>query len=172
LGVLGSYSQAGIAKQLLEQFVEHFFHGGAITNVRCGGVPAGPWTRPLVKDGIMLVGDAARQVISLTGAGINYSIYAGKLAGRIAAQAIDGNSVNYQFLKSYECEWANGLGKQQMRSYALKTLLIKKHDNRFFNSIARSLAKKKNRNLSVLGVFLRTFITHPAAFIKALLLFR
>jgi digeranylgeranylglycerophospholipid reductase len=172
LGVLGSYSNAGLPKRLLEQFVRRLFPGAAMINIRCGGVPAGAWTRPLVKDGIMLAGDAARQVISLTGAGINYAIYAGKLAGKIAAQAIEGNVVNYQFLKTYEHEWAKGLGKQQMRSYALKNFLIKKHDDRFLNSIAQSLTRKRKKPLSVLGVFLRAFITNPIAFVRALLLFR
>jgi len=140
--------------------------------LHCGGVPAGVWTKPLVRDGVMLVGDTARQVISLTGAGINYSIYAGKLAGKIASEAINNKTIDYKHLLKYEETWANGLGKQQVRSYALKNLLLKNNNDDFFNSIAKSLSKKRKKQLSVLGVFLRTFITNPKAFIKALLLFR
>ena len=62
----------------------------------------------------MVVGDAARQVISLTGAGINYSVYAGQLAGKIAAEAFHNGSVDYKHLNLQKI-WAKGLGKQQMR---------------------------------------------------------
>lgn len=172
LGVLGSHSDSGMAKRFLKNFVDSKFPGAIVTHLHCGGVPAGVWTKPLVRDGVMLVGDTARQVISLTGAGINYSIYSGKLAGKIASEAINNKIIDYKHLLKYEVTWANGLGKQQVRSYALKNLLLKNNNDIFFNSIAKSLSKKRKRQLSVLGVFLRTFITNPKAFIKALLLFR
>jgi len=172
LGVLGSNSSAGKAKALLEKFVAVKFPGAQMIDLHCGGVPAGKWLKPLVKDGAMVVGDAARQVISLTGAGINYSVYAGQLAGKIAAEAFHNGSVDYKHLQTYEKIWAKGLGKQQMRSYALKTLLIKKHDDVFLDGIAKALSKKDSKKLSILEVFLRTFISNPVAFIKALLLFR
>ena len=172
LGVLGSSSSSGKAQELLEKFVASIFGGAKMIDVHCGGVPAGKWLKPLVKDGAMIVGDAARQVISLTGAGINYSVYAGQLAGKIAAEAFQNDAVDYNHLLTYEKIWAKGLGKQQMRSYALKTLLIKKHDDAFLDSIAKSLSKKDKNKLSILEVFLRTFISNPVAFFKALLLFR
>lgn len=172
LGVLGSFSTAGKAKDLLEKFVASQFKGAPIQDLHCGGVPAGKWLKPLVKDGVMVVGDAARQVISLTGAGINYSIFAGQLAGCIAAEAFHNGNIDYGHLLDYEKKWAKDLGKQQMRSYALKTLLVKKHTDKFLDSIAKSLSKKQSNKLSVLKVFLRTFASNPWAFLKALLLFR
>jgi digeranylgeranylglycerophospholipid reductase len=120
----------------------------------------------------MLVGDAAGQVISLTGAGINYAIYAGNLAGKTAALAFSKGKVDFNTLKKYERQWAGSLGKQQLRSYALKQILIKKHSDTFLNGIARSLSRNKNKNMTVLNVFLRTFAAHPVACIKALFLFR
>ena len=172
LGVLGSYSGAGKARDLLEDFVKRNFAGAGIQDLHCGGVPAGKWLKPLVKDGAMVVGDAARQVISLTGAGINYSVYAGQLAGRIAAEAFQNGTIDYNYLLNYEKIWAKGLGKQQLRSFALKTLLIKKHDDAFLNAIAQSLSKKTLKKMGILEVFLRTFASKPLAFFKALLLFK
>jgi Dehydrogenases (flavoproteins) len=170
--VLGSCSSAGKAKDLLEKFVSSHFTGAAMQDLHCGGVPAGKWLKPLVKDGAMVVGDAARQVISLTGAGINYSVYAGQLAGKIAAEAFHNGDIDYRHLLHYEKIWAKGLGKQQLRSYALKTLLIKKHDDKYLDAIAKSLSKKDQTRMSILEVFLRTFTSNPMAFLKALLLFR
>jgi len=172
LGVLGSHSSAGKAKELLVQLIESKYPGAQISEMHCGGVPAGKYLRPLVKDGVMLVGDAARQVISLTGAGINYSIYAGKLAGNVAAEAFDNGEIDYRKLRRYEKVWVHGLGKQQLRSYALKNLLMQNHDDAFLNKIAASLSKQHAGKMNILRVFLRTFMNNPPAMIKAFLLFK
>ena len=157
---------------MLEDFVKRNFPGAEIQDLHCGGVPAGKWLKPLVKDGAMVVGDAARQVISLTGAGINYSGYAGQLAGRIAAESFQNGNIDYNHLLKYEKIFAKDLGKQQLRSFALKTLLIKKHEDAFLNAIAESLSKKTLKKIGILEVFLRTFASNPVAFFKALLLFK
>jgi digeranylgeranylglycerophospholipid reductase len=70
LGVLGTNSSSGRVKQLLNSFTNEKFPGARITDIHCGGVPVGKWLRPLVKDGVLIVGDAARQVNSLNGGGI------------------------------------------------------------------------------------------------------
>jgi digeranylgeranylglycerophospholipid reductase len=172
LGVLGSHSTAGKAQELLQAFVAKNFQNAQISDLHCGGAPAGRWLKPLVKDGVMIVGDAARQVASLTGAGINYSILSGKLAGKICAESFGKILINFEHLKNYEKIWAAGCGKQQLRSYALKNLLVKQNSDAFLNRIAASLLRKKAEKLSLLMVFLRTFLSHPVALIKAFLLFK
>jgi digeranylgeranylglycerophospholipid reductase len=172
IGVLGSFSSAGRARELLQAFIAGHYQGAPISDLHCGGAPAGRWLKPLVRDGVMIVGDAARQIISLTGAGINYSILAGKSAGKICAESFGKNSVDYEYLKKYEKDWASGCGKQQLRSFALKNLLVKQHNDAFLNGIAASLLRKKNEKLSILAVFLRTFLSNPVALVKAFLLFK
>ena len=172
IGVLGSHSKPGKAKYLLEAFVAYHFEKAEIFDLHCGGVPAGRWLNPLVRDGVMIVGDAARQVISLSGAGINYSIYAGQQAGKIASEAFRNNSIDYEHLQIYEKIWSSGLGKQQLRSFALKKFLVERHNDKFLNRIAASLSRKKPEKLSILVVFLRAFISNPIALIKAFLLFK
>jgi digeranylgeranylglycerophospholipid reductase len=172
LGVLGSHSSAGQAKELLLQLIKSKYPDAQVSNMHCGGVPAGRYILPLVKDGVMLAGDAARQVISLTGAGINYSLYAGRLAGTVAAEAFNDTAIDYKKLRRYEKVWVQGLGKQQLRSYALKNLLTQNHNDAFLNKIAVSLSKQKTGNMNILKVFLRTFINNPPAMLKAFLLFK
>ena len=120
----------------------------------------------------MLVGDAARQVNSLSGAGLAYSLYAGKLAGKTAADAINGNTVNYKHLKTYEKNWHKKFGKQQLRSYSLKKFVEKYGDDSFLDRIAQSLSKEDPSKLNYLKVFTRTFSGHPLLLIKAIKLFR
>jgi len=61
---------------------------GSPVNLVAGGVPVAQMPKRLVGDGVMLVGDAARQVDPLTGGGIIAAMTAGRLAGQTAADAI------------------------------------------------------------------------------------
>lgn len=120
LGISGIYASPGKPKELLENFVASTFPKANISEIHAGGVPMAKWIRPLVKDGVMLVGDAARQMNCLNGAGINYSLFAAKTAAIVAAESINGGSCNFHYLKHYQRIWAKKIGKQQERSYALK----------------------------------------------------
>ena len=74
LGISGNNSEPGKAKLYLERFIESEFPGARLSNLHCGGVPVARYIRPLVKEGAILVGDAARQVNCLSGAGLAYSL--------------------------------------------------------------------------------------------------
>ncbi len=172
LGVLGTKSTSGKPYKLLNEFVNSRFPGSTTNNLHFGGVPVGKWLKPLVKDGIMIVGDAARQVNSLNGGGVAYALFAGKIAGETAAGALSKNGIEYKHLKQYQKKWAAYCGKQQMRSYSLKSMLLKAHDNDiFYDNIARILIREKPEKLGYLKVFLTTFARHPMLLYKAFLLF-
>lgn len=170
VGVLGSHTQRGTPLRLLNEFITRHFPSATITECHCGAAPAGQWVRPLVKDGAMLVGDAAQQIISLTGAGINYALHAGIIAGTCAAQAFSDGVFHYSRLKRYEQQWAKVLGKQQYRSYQLKEFLVKHTNDAFLNKIASSLTKKSR--LSMTKVLLQAFVRNPQTFIRAFLFTR
>ncbi|MBD3390481.1 MAG: geranylgeranyl reductase family protein [Chitinivibrionales bacterium] len=172
LGVLGTFCEPGKARRCLHRFVESRFPGASADDEHCGGVPVGRWTRPLVRGGIMLAGDAARQVNSLSGAGIGYGLYAGRLAGDVAARACSGEGCDQGALQQYQKEWASGLGIQQDRSYALKSMLLTKNNDAFFDRIARAFARSDPKRLNYKSIFLRTFARHPLMMLKVLRLFR
>ncbi len=171
LGIIGSKSKAGQAKELLLKFIDKEFPAGRISHLHCGGVPVARWTRPLVKDGVMLVGDAGRQVSAISGAGIAYALYAGKLAGKVAAGSIQNSQVNYKNLLTYERQWARHFGKQQDRSFSLKEFVLGV-DDAFLDKIASSLAKEDPGKINYLRVFTRTFARRPLLLFKAIKLFK
>lgn len=172
LGILGSNSSGGKARELLERFISKNFTHAVIGNLHCGGAPVGKWLNPLVKNGAMIAGDAARQVNSLTGGGIAYALYAGRAAGETAAEAIKNGNMNYRHLKQYQKRWAYYCGKQQLRSYALKTVLLRKNNDTFFDTVAKSLSRESSETLSYRRVFFRTFSKHPVILLKTFFLFR
>jgi digeranylgeranylglycerophospholipid reductase len=171
LGVLGSRSKPGSSTKLLKKFVEKEFDGAEVYDEQCGGVPVAHWNKKLVNDGVLLVGDAAGQVNALNGGGIAYALFAGKVAGEVAASSFNGDEPNYKTLKRYQKEWNKYCGKNQARSYALKTALLK-HRNSFFNSVADSFEGENMENLSYMKVFFRVFAKHPILLLKTFLLFR
>lgn len=171
LGIVGSKSKPGLAKELLLKFIDREYPAARVSHLHCGGVPVAKWIKPLVKEGVMLVGDAARQVNAMSGAGIAYSLFAGKLAGSVAAKAVSEGKVDHKQLLAYEQGWAKHYGKQQIRSYSLKEFVLSVNDS-FLDKIARSLAKEDPGKINYLRVFTRTFAFKPLLLLKAIKLFK
>jgi digeranylgeranylglycerophospholipid reductase len=170
-GVIGTRSGPGRAKEYLLKFLSKELPGAPVKSLHCGGAPVARWTRPLVRGGALLVGDAARQVNCISGAGIHYSLFAGKLAGETAAQAFrpDG-PIDYRHLSHYEAGWIKTYGKQQDRSYALKEFVMKT-DDAFLDRVAASLAQEPPERMNYLRVFARAFSRRPLLLLKAVRLF-
>jgi digeranylgeranylglycerophospholipid reductase len=174
LGVLGSLCRAGMPQQLLSDFIGKKFPGAKMNEVHCGAVPMNRWLKPLVKDGVMIVGDAARQVDCATGAGLAFSFISGKMAGDVASQAFvesnEGRYCDFKRLKPYEKEWARYYGKQQRRSYGLKESMVSFPDS-FLDEIAVSLSSISPEKMTVWRMFFKAFAKHPLQLFRVLKLF-
>ncbi|MDR0303549.1 MAG: NAD(P)/FAD-dependent oxidoreductase [Chitinispirillales bacterium] len=171
LGVLGKYSNAGLAKKLFYDFVDKKFPNAKITDLHCGGVPVGKYLSPLSKNGVVLAGDTAGQVNALNGGGIAYALFAGKTAGKTIVDSLKNGIVNYKKMNDYEKNWKKYCGKNQVRSYVLKTALLSKGDD-FYNDVAAALKNENPEKLSYLRVFMKVFAKHPKLLLKVFFLFR
>ena len=92
------------AKMLLDKFIEN--HPKALGSARiertlAAPVPVGGEVASCVADNVMLCGDAAGQVIPLTGAGIHTGLVSGKIAGEEAAKAALSGNVSTKNLEKY-----------------------------------------------------------------------
>lgn len=76
-----------------------------------GLIPSEGLATHFVADGILAAGDAAGQASALVGEGIRWAMKAGRLAGAVAAEAIQGNDTSARFLKRYEARWRTEHGK-------------------------------------------------------------
>ena len=171
LGVLGTRCEGGMPKDLLVSFVNKYFPGASISELHCAGVPMGKWIKPLVKDGVMLVGDTARMMNCVSGAGIAYALFSGKTAGTTAGMSFTDGVLNRTFLKKYEKKWASFYGKQQLRSFKLKEVMVGFTDE-FLNEIARSVAKTDPKKVNILSIFIKAFSRHPMLLFKVIKLLR
>ena len=131
LALAGSRIKDKNAKEYLDDFVKERFPNGTINYVVAGGVPTSATLKEIVKDNIMLVGDAARQVNPITGGGIVQAMIAAKIAGDVAAEAVKSNKFDKKFLKKYVKEWDKKLGNNQQIIYKLKKRFLQMDDERF-----------------------------------------
>lgn len=84
-----------------------------------------------VTDGVLLVGDAARQIDPITGGGISNSCKAGKVAGEVLAKASQENDFSAKSLSRYENGWRDLLENQLYRNWLAKEKLVTLSDETF-----------------------------------------
>ena len=138
VGILGSKSGNTRAITLLQKFVETYIPEGKIVEMVVGGVPVSGPIKQTIADGLMLVGDAARQSDPLTGGGITNAMDAGKIAGEVCIKAKEKGDYSTRTLKEYEDRWRATIGKELSRSLKVKNLLIRLTDEQL-NQLAHSL---------------------------------
>jgi len=124
IGVLGSKANSGTPVMLLREFVKKRFPEGKILEMMVGGVPVSGPIETTTADGIILVGDAARQSDPITGGGIINAMRAGVLAGDIAAELVPKGEVDKTSLQVYEKRWRETIGKSIARNFAVKEFFV------------------------------------------------
>jgi digeranylgeranylglycerophospholipid reductase len=118
--------QADLAEETALAYLNRFIEGerrlatGSPVTLIAGNVPVAHPCRRLVGDGLMLVGDAARQVDPLTGGGIINAMIAGRLAAQVAADALATGDTSARSLAAYQTQAEQILGRRLIRNYRLR----------------------------------------------------
>ena len=138
LGVQADLPRRANAIELLTRFIESqpsLACGYPVTLV-AGNVPVALPPARIVGDGVLLIGDAARQVDPLTGGGIINAMIAGRLAAQVACDALAARDVSANFLNRYADEWRKARGSKMERNYRLreKFPLQRRTDERFVHA--------------------------------------
>lgn len=139
LGILGSKCGSVRPITLLQKFMDTYMPQGRTIEIVVGGVPVCGPIKQTVADGLILVGDAARQSDPLTGGGIINAMDAGKIAGEVCIRAKESGDYSVRILKEYEERWRSTIGKELNKSLMVKNLLIKLSDEQL-NQLAHSLS--------------------------------
>ncbi len=161
LGVSGTKARHGSPSSRLQVFVKENFPGASVLNKTIGGVPCSRRLPKLSADRILLVGDAALQANPVSGGGIATGMTAGKIAGRVAAEAIKANDLSGSFLRRYEKEWDKVCGNAQNRYYRLKEAISKLSDEQL-NKTAHSLKDIPQKKQTLVKIFQTALIKQPA----------
>jgi digeranylgeranylglycerophospholipid reductase len=166
IGILASLSESGKALHFLDRFIatQPELKKGEPLRVITG---ADPVAEPIqsVKDNLLLVGDAARQVDPITGGGLMHTIEAGKYAGVTIAKAVEKQRFDSQTLSDYETKWKNAFGKKLHRNYVAKEIMLDMED-KTLDMLADSLKDYKFEEFSTLSIIKALVTKHPSLLAK------
>ncbi len=106
---------------LKNSFFKERFKNCRIIEIQGGGVPLAAPLKTQYADNLILVGDAARHVNSITGGGIHTALGSGKIAGEFLAALIkSGKPATAENLKGYHDNWLKAMGNNMWKLYNVK----------------------------------------------------
>ena len=152
LGICGSKSKETSAKEYLQIFISRYFPNGKVVAETVGGTPSKESLSPLVTDGLLIVGDAAHQVNPISFGGIVSGMFAGQVAGEVAARAIQQNDCSAKKLQDYPKQWAKQFGKTHRWYFKIKPVIYNFTDEEFDN-IAREFNALPSKNQNMMHLF-------------------
>ena len=120
--------EPGAPKRYLDKFIENhpeLSKGKPIREV-AGAISCCMPIDQTVGNGILLVGDAARQIDPMTGGGVANACMASKIAGKVIADALEASDFSKEFLTAYDKGWRakfeNGLIRDWIAKEKIATL--------------------------------------------------
>ncbi|MCE8422785.1 MAG: NAD(P)/FAD-dependent oxidoreductase [Candidatus Methanoperedens sp.] len=170
IGVVGSRTNEMKPIDCLNKFVKERFPEGKAIELIVGGVPLSRPIERTVGNGILLVGDAARQSDPITGGGIYNSLRCAKIAGDVIAEAFSMKDYSRNTLNKYEKEWRETIGKSIEKNYRIKELFMKMTDKQL-NDLARSLDGMNFNEMGTLSLIKQLIKNNPKVFFELRSLF-
>jgi digeranylgeranylglycerophospholipid reductase len=162
LGVSGIIGKKKSAQSYLNDFLNKNYPDAPVLTSIAGGVPSSPTLKKISAPGIMIAGDAARQVNPLSGGGIASGMIGGSIAGRVAGESVKLNKADHIF--SYDVEWNNRLGKRHETFNRIKNGIYNFSDDKF-NNIAASFLKVPENKRSLRSLFTVALFNNPSLLI-------
>jgi len=159
LGISGLIGKNKSAQSYLNDFMNNHYPDAPVLTKIAGGVPCEVTLDKISAPGIMLVGDAARQVNPLSGGGIASGMIGGSIAGRIAGEAIKMNLPDH--ILTYDKAWHDRLGKRHEVFNRLKEGIYNFSDVKF-NNLAKSVLKIPMEKRTMGKVFTKALMDQPS----------
>jgi len=170
IGIDGKSSQDRSAKSYLDEFMADNFPKAAILTTMCGGIPCPTPMKSPIKNGLMLVGDAAHLINPVTGGGIAPAMKSGMISGQIASEAIKNNDYSEAFLNKYVKRVFKEFGNNHQRLYKIKEVIHKLSDDEL-NGIADKVSAIDPSKRSLGSVFKTAVYKKPSLIIDVVRIF-
>jgi digeranylgeranylglycerophospholipid reductase len=163
IGISVEEAKKKSAIRYLQEFVDRAYPNTAVLTHIAGGVPCAKTCGTLVKNNVMLVGDAGHQVNPTSGGGIISGMIGGMIAGQVAAEAIQRNDLSN--LMDYEKQWHKRLGGRHEIFYNIKEAISNFSDDTL-NNIAESALKLPEEKRTLGGIFRAALWNKPSMLIE------
>jgi digeranylgeranylglycerophospholipid reductase len=121
---------------------------GKVISVVAGGVPVQGPLEKSVAQGVLLVGDAARQLDPLTGGGIYNAMHCGVIAGRVLKKAVDKADFSEGMLMEYDKAWRKQIGSTLVKSLQVRRILDSMSDEEL-NAAAKVVRNANFRDFAL-----------------------
>lgn len=162
LGVSGMIGKKKSANSFLNDYMFENYPNASILTKVAGGVPSTLTLEKIAVPGLIIVGDAARQVNPLSGGGIVSGMIGGSIGGNFAAKSVLTN--NPELLLKYEEAWHNRLGKRHETFNRIKKGIYNFSDDKF-NNIAKSFVKVPLEKRTLGNLFKTALVNNPSLLI-------
>lgn len=162
LGVSGEIGKNKSAQEFLDSFMDKHYPNAPVLTRVAGGVPSSITLEQISAPGIILVGDAARQVNPVSGGGIVSGMIGGKIGGKIVGEAIKQNNLDH--ILTYDKAWADRLGKRHEIFERIKNGIYNFSDEKF-NKLAHSFIKIPEEERTLGKLFKAALINQPSLLI-------
>lgn len=163
IGVMAKkVKQKADAKTYLDRFIEkdRRVSNGKPLDWVAGGVSTSPPLERTVGPGIMLVGDAARQIDPITGGGVANACRSGRIAGEVLGEAAQLGDFSLEQLMKYERGWRAKMENTLYRNWLAKEKLAKLSDDTL-DKLIESLSDAGVEKLSVLAILQAVQAKYP-----------
>lgn len=133
-----------------------------VIEINIGGVPVGGILESFVSDGLLIIGDSARQVNPIHGGGIALAICSAKVASFVAIEAVEARDFSKERLKQYDELWNEKFGKKIKNLLKLRDVL-EKMSNEELNEIANIIKTENIEKLMQgdLKILIKILVKHP-----------
>lgn len=171
LANVGIGAQEVPPKAYLDKFVKNhpdLFSKSRILEFRGAAVTIGGMLKRVVADHVLLIGEAAGQVIPVTGGGIHTSIAGGRIAAEVAAKALEEGNLSASRLQEYRKRYDEYWGKRIRDSLKVLHVIEKLSDDEL-NQLAEILTPEdvvKLANGEDVARIAAKFLKHPIFSIK------
>jgi digeranylgeranylglycerophospholipid reductase len=159
VGISGAAARKRSPIRYLQDFVASRFPASSALTTVAGGVPCAVTLERMVRDNVVLVGDAAHQVNPLSGGGITSGMIGASLAADAIAAALRQGRL--PLLQRYEKEWEKRLGKKHRTYHRMKTAVYAFPDATL-NGIAAGVLALPPEKRTIWGVFKSALVNHPS----------
>jgi digeranylgeranylglycerophospholipid reductase len=163
IGINVEESKKKSANRYLQEFIDRKYSHAAVLTHIAGGVPCAKTCDTLVKNNVMLVGDAGHQVNPTSGGGIISGMIGGMIAGQVAAEALKQNDLSH--LIEYEKQWHKRLGGRHETFYYIKEAISNFSDDTL-NNIAESALKLPEEKRTLGSIFRAALWNNPSMLIE------
>ena len=166
LGIVSTYTDKSAYEHLLE-FVKNCpaTKNAQPVELNIGGDPVGGMIKNLVKDHIMIVGDAAGHVNPLTGGGIITALEAGIYAGEVAAAAVKDEDYSKKRLMEYQQKCKTEIGSLFKKYLKIREYILSLSDSDI-NSIFTAFQNKGINSVNTSELVKLLIKVSPKALLK------